>query len=127
MLKKKEEKVSIVRVIPPKWYQNHHANQEKFTHSNFRKPPKLFTLLKKSQTQVYETLKIIGMLHPIKERPLNLLNKFYWADHKWAYHLEVIRHDMENCLTLKHKIQDMLDNKLIIIDEAYPNDNIFHT
>ena len=99
-------------------YQNHNFDQNKFLLQNFRKAPKVFTPLRESQTQLYERLKAMGMLHPIVGRPSNPLGKFYRADHRCAYHSGVVGHDTENCSTLKHKIQNMINNNLINIEET---------
>ena len=98
--------------------------RKKFPHPNFRKTPKVFTLLSESQTQLYERLKSMGMLHLIEGRPVNPLGKFYKVDHRFAYHSGFIVHDTENCLTLKHKIQNMINNNLMNIEETTSRDNI---
>ena len=99
-------------------YQNHNDSHEKFPRPKFRKAPKVFTPLKESQTQLYERLKAMGMLYPIEGRPANPLGIFYRADHRCACHSEVIGHDIENCSTLKHKIQNLINNNLIDIEET---------
>ncbi|XP_069147185.1 uncharacterized protein [Solanum lycopersicum] len=88
------------------------------TATHMRKAPKVFTPLRESQTQLYERLKAMGMLYPIEGRPANPLGKFYKADHRCAYHSGAIGHDTENCSTLKHKIQNMINNNLIDIEET---------
>ncbi|KAH0682534.1 hypothetical protein KY289_020286 [Solanum tuberosum] len=105
-------------------YQNHNVNQKKFPHPNFRKATKVFTPIRESQTQLYERLKAMGMLHPLEGRTANPLGKFHRADHKCAYHSGVVRHDTKNCSTLKHKIQNMINNNLINIEETTSEDNI---
>ncbi|KAK4710109.1 hypothetical protein R3W88_004622 [Solanum pinnatisectum] len=119
--KGEEEEVSMVTSThkwstPQKKYQNHNVNEKKFPRPNFRKAPKVFTPLRESQTQLYERLKAMGMLHPIERRPANPLGKFYRADHRCAYHSGVVGHNTKNCSTLKHKIQNMINNNLINID-----------
>ena len=99
-------------------YQNHNVNQEKFPRPKFRKAPKVFTPLRESQTQLYERLKAMGKLYPIEGRPANPLGKFYRADHRCSYHSGAVGHDTENCSTLKHKIQNMINNNLININET---------
>ncbi|XP_069150940.1 uncharacterized protein [Solanum lycopersicum] len=99
-------------------YQNHNVNQEKFPRPKFRKAPKVFTPLRESQTQLYERLKAMGKLYPIEGRPANPLGKFYRADHRCPYHSGAVGHDTENCSTLKHKIQNMINNNLINIEET---------
>ena len=59
------------------------------------------------------------MLYPIEGRPANPLGKFYRADHRCAYHSGAVGHDTENCSTLKHKIQNMINNNLINIEENH--------
>ena len=121
--KRKVEEVSMVKAsrmssASQRKYQNHNVNQEKFPRPKFRKAPKVFTPLRESQTQLYERLKAMGMLHPIEGRPANPLGKFYRADHRCVYHSGAIGHDTNNCSTLKHKIQNMIDNNLINIEET---------
>ena len=60
----------------------------------------------------------MGMLYPIEGRPANPLGKFYRADHRCSYHSGAVGHDTENCSTLKHKIQNMINNNLINIEET---------
>jgi len=105
-------------------YQNHNVNRKQFPRPNFRKTPKVFTTLRESQTQLYERLKAMGMLHPIEGRPANPLGKFYRADQRCSYHSGAVGHDTENCYTLKHKIQNMINNYLINIEETTSRDNI---
>ena len=105
-------------------YQNHNVNQEKFPRPKFRKAPKVFTPLRESQTQLYERLKAMGKLYPIEGRPANPLGKFYRADHRCAYHSGAVGHDTENCSTLKHKIQNIINNNLINIEETTLMDDI---
>ena len=121
--KGKVEEVSMItathmRSASQRKYQNHNVNQGKFPRPKFRKAPKVFTPLRESQTQLYERLKAMGMLYPIEGRPANPLGKFYRADHRCAYHSGAVGHDTENCSTLKHKIQNMIDNNLINIEET---------
>ena len=60
----------------------------------------------------------MGMLYPIEGRPANPLGKFYRVDHRCAYHSGAVGHDTDNCSTLKHKIQNMINNDLINIEET---------
>ncbi|KAG5615931.1 hypothetical protein H5410_015755 [Solanum commersonii] len=127
--KGKVEEVSVVtsthmRSAPQKKYRHHNVNQNRFPRPNFRKAPKVFTPLRESQTQLYERLKTMGMLHPIEGRLANPLGKFYRAGQRCAYHLGVIGHNTENCSTIKHKIQNMINNNMINIEEISSNDNI---
>ncbi|XP_069146885.1 uncharacterized protein [Solanum lycopersicum] len=121
--KEKVEEVSMVtatrmRPASQREYRKNNVNQKKFPHPKFKKAPKVFTPLRESQTQLYERLKSMGMLYPIEGRPTNPLEKFYRADHRCAYHSGIIGHDTEKCSTLKHKIQNMINNNLIIIEET---------
>ncbi|XP_049358805.1 uncharacterized protein LOC125823469 [Solanum verrucosum] len=131
MSKGKEEAVFVVTATqmwsaPQRKYQNRNVNQKKFARPNFRKAPKVFTPLRESQTQFYETLNTMGMLHPIKGRPTNPLGKFYKVNHRCAYHSGVVGHNTENCSTLKQNIQNMINNNLINIEETTSRDNIFY-
>ena len=121
--KGKVEEVSMITAThmkssSQKKYQNYNVNQEKFPRPKFRKAPKVFTPLRESQTQLYERLKAMDMLYPIEGRPANPLGKFYRADHRCSYHSGAVGHDTKNCSTLKHKIQNMINNNLINIEET---------
>nr|XP_004240309.1 uncharacterized protein LOC101266943 [Solanum lycopersicum] len=121
--KGKVEEVSTItathmRSASQKKYQNHNVSQEKFPRPKFGKAPKVFTPLRESETQLYERLKAMGMLYPIEGRPANPLGKFYRADHRCACHSGAVGHDTENCSTLKRKIQNMINNNLINIEET---------
>lgn len=48
-----------------------------------------------SQTQFYERLIVVGILHPIKEKPVNPLNKWYRDDERYAYPSGMVEHDIE--------------------------------
>ena len=127
--KGKMEEVSMItathmRSASQRKYQNHNANQEKFPRPKFRKAPKVLTLLRESQTQLYERLKEMGMLYPIEGRPANPLGKFYRADNRCAYHSGAVGYDTEYCSSLKHKIQNMINNNLINIEETPSMDEI---
>ena len=67
-----------------------------FPHPNFKKTPKVFKPLRESQTQLYESFKVMGMPYPVERRPINPLGKFNRADHKCAYHSGVVGHNIEN-------------------------------
>lgn len=55
------------------------------------------------------------------------MEKFCKADQRYAYHSRAAGHDTENFSTLKHKIQNLIDNQLILIEEASQNDSMFAT
>lgn len=88
-----------------------------------RKPPRIFTQLAEPLTQLYERLNAAGILHPIKAKSVDTSAKWY-DPKKWcAYHSGVAGHDTENCLTLKNKVQDLIDNKVIPLVETLPSVN----
>ncbi|KAK4718429.1 hypothetical protein R3W88_016767 [Solanum pinnatisectum] len=108
--------VTHMQSAPQRKYRHQNVSRKQFPRPNFRKAPKVFTPLRESQTQLYERLKALGMIHPIEGRAVNSLGKFCRADQRCAYHSKVVGHDTENCSTLKHKIQNMINDNLINTD-----------
>ena len=50
-------------------------------------------------------------------------SKIYWPDQRCAYHSNSIGHDTEDCINLKHKNQDLIDQEVVSIQTAVPNVN----
>ncbi|KAK4734094.1 hypothetical protein R3W88_008355 [Solanum pinnatisectum] len=88
-----------------------------------KKPPRVFTVLCETRTQLFERLKEARILHPVESKIVNISAEWY-DPNKWcAYHSGVIRHDSEKCITLKHKIQDLIDNEVVKLAHPPPNVN----
>ncbi|XP_049388071.1 uncharacterized protein LOC125852375 [Solanum stenotomum] len=106
---------------PPRPMQNHRNEAPR---PNFeRKPPRVFTPLCETRTQLFERLKEAGILHPVEAKTVNTAAEWYDPNKRCAYHSGVVGHDTEKCITLKHKIQDLIDNEVVKLAQAPPNVN----
>ena len=75
------------------------------------------------RSQLFERLKEAGILHLVEAKTVNISAEWYDPSKRCAYHSEVVGHDTEKCITLKHKIQDLIDNEVINLAQAPPNVN----
>ncbi|KAH0692342.1 hypothetical protein KY285_019439 [Solanum tuberosum] len=50
-------------------------------------------------------------------------SKFYRADRRGVYHSNSVRHDTEDCINLKHKIQDLIDQRVVTLQTVAPSIN----
>ncbi|XP_015169739.1 uncharacterized protein [Solanum tuberosum] len=106
---------------PPRPMQNHRNDAPR---PNFeKKPTRDFTPLCETRTQPFERLKEAGILHPVKAKTVNTSAKWYDPNKCCAYHSGVVGHGTEKCITLKHKIQDLIDNEVVKLAHAPPNAN----
>ena len=65
-------------------------------------------------SQVYDKLKGKGLLKPLNPRPiLNPLPSRFNVNKRCAYHRGP-GHETDHCFTLRHAIQDLIDNKVIV-------------
>lgn len=88
---------------------------------NFEKKPlRVFTQLCETQTQLFERLKEACTLHTGEAKTVNTSSEWYDPNMCCAYHSGVVGHDTERCTTLKHKIQDQIDNKVVKVVQALP-------
>lgn len=63
------------------------------------------------------------MIQIIDPENINVNSKLYRPDHYCAYHSRGAGHTTENCINLKHRIQDLIDQKVITLQTAAPNVN----
>ena len=64
-------------------------------------------------SQVFDKLKAKGLLKPLDLRPIpNPFPSRFDVNKRCAYH-QVLGHDTDRCFTLRHAIQDLIDNKVI--------------
>ncbi|KAF3647603.1 putative S-adenosylmethionine-dependent methyltransferase-like [Capsicum annuum] len=112
--------MSEEEMVPPPANQNQYnpprINLEK-------KPPRKFTSLAESRTQLFRRLIKAGYLQPILTKPTNLNSRFFHADQNCSYHSGASGHSTKDCINLKHKIQDLIDQKVIILQSPTPNVN----
>uniref|UniRef100_M1C2V0 G-patch domain-containing protein n=1 Tax=Solanum tuberosum TaxID=4113 RepID=M1C2V0_SOLTU len=53
-------------------------------------------------------------IHPVGPKPVDTSSKFYRPDQKCAYHSNSVGHDTEDCINLKHNIQDLNDQNVLV-------------
>jgi len=80
--------------------------------------------LAETRTQLFERLRVAGLIQPVDARAINPTTKFFRADQRCAYHSGGAGHDTEGCINLKHKIQDLIDNRVITLQAPAPNVNL---
>ncbi|XP_047268166.1 uncharacterized protein LOC124898569 [Capsicum annuum] len=106
--------------VPPPAYQNHYnplcPNIEK-------KPPRNFTPLAESHTQLFERWKNVGHLQTIQLNPVNPNSRFDHPDQNCVYHSGAAGHNTEDYINLKYKIQDLIDQKVITLQSPMPTIN----
>ena len=49
--------------------------------------------------------------------------KFYKPDQRCAYHSNSVGHDTEDCINLKHKIQESVNQEVVSLQTVAPNVN----
>ena len=54
-------------------------------------------------------------------KPVDVNSKFYRLEQRCSYHSNSVRHDTEDCINLKHKIQDLIDQEVVSLHPAVPN------
>ncbi|KAF3632915.1 hypothetical protein FXO38_14222 [Capsicum annuum] len=72
-------------------------------------------------TKPFERLKDAKLLHPVEAKPVNTSANWYDPNKRCTYHSRVVGHDIEKYITLKYKIQDLIDNKVITLEDAPAN------
>lgn len=128
--KKAEGEVSMILPInnsplPTPWPQNtfQPTNQmgNMFQRQTDRRN-RAFTPLAISQTEAFQRMVAAGKITPIPARPPpNPLPRNFNQNAKCAYHSGQPGHSTDDCFSLRHKIQDMIDDKSISISPAPSN------
>ncbi|XP_060216709.1 uncharacterized protein LOC132644150 [Lycium barbarum] len=110
---------------PPQNYQNqlpppaYNAPRPAFE----RRPVREFTTLFEPKARLFEWLLAVGLIQKVPQKPAQLGNRFYKADQTCAYHSGGYGHSTKDCINLKHKIQDLIDKRKIILETVTPNVN----
>lgn len=63
------------------------------------------------------------MIQPAPPRVMNANFNFFRGDQTCAYHSNSTGHDTEDCISLKHKIQDLIDRDVFVLQTVTPNVN----
>ncbi|XP_049345800.1 uncharacterized protein LOC125810336 [Solanum verrucosum] len=107
------------RQMPPPQQGNYDPPRPRFE----KKPARTFTPLVESRTKLFERLNAAGYIYPVGPKPVDTSSKFYRPDQRCAYHSNSVGHDTEDCINLKHKIQDLIDQKMVSLQTVEPNVN----
>ncbi|XP_070015019.1 uncharacterized protein [Nicotiana sylvestris] len=86
-----------------------------------RKPPRQYTTIVEPIDQLYEKLKVAGYVTPIPVVTLENPSQLFNPNKTCAYHSGMKGHTIDECRSLKDKIQNLIDNKIIIAKELAPN------
>ncbi|XP_015164081.1 uncharacterized protein [Solanum tuberosum] len=62
-------------------------------------------------------------IHPVGPKPVDTSSRFYRPDQRCAYHSNGVGHDTEDCINLKHLIQDLIDQKVVSLQTVASNVN----
>ena len=87
-----------------------------------KKPPRVFTQLCETRTRLFERLKEEGILHQVEGKTVNTSGEQYDPSN-CAYYSGFVGHDTERCITLKHKIQDFIDDEVVKLAQYPTNVN----
>jgi len=107
------------RQMPPPQQGNYDPSRPRFE----KKPARIFTPLIESRTKLFERLTAAGYIHPVGPKPVDTSSKFYRPDQRCGYHSNSVGHDTEDCINLKHKIQDLIDQNVVSLQTVAPNVN----
>ena len=88
-----------------------------------KNPSRNFTALAESRTKLYERLAAAAYIHPVGPKPEDINLKFYRTNQRCAYHSNSVWHGTEDCINLKHKIQDFIYKEVVSLHPASPNVN----
>ncbi|XP_018632187.2 uncharacterized protein [Nicotiana tomentosiformis] len=102
---------------PPPARQNYQKPRPNFD----RKPPRQYTPIAESIDQLYERLKTAGYVTPIPVVAMENSSQWINPNKSCAYHSGMKGHTIDECHTLKDKIQTLIDTKVIQAKEATPN------
>ncbi|KAH0748232.1 hypothetical protein KY290_027464 [Solanum tuberosum] len=98
----------------------HHAYAPYLTPSPPYKLLNIKHLYTKSLDQFYEKLRLAGHIAPISEIRMNTRAKWVEPSKVCAYHSGMKGHTIEECHNLKNKIQQLIDTKIICLEDSEP-------
>ncbi|XP_070050040.1 uncharacterized protein [Nicotiana tomentosiformis] len=86
-----------------------------------RRPPRQYTSIAEPIDELCERLKAAGYVTPIPAVAMENSSQWINPNKTCAYHSGMNGHTIDECLTLKDKIQTLIDTKVIQAKEAAPN------
>ncbi|XP_070002254.1 uncharacterized protein [Nicotiana sylvestris] len=107
----------------PTYYHSHptRPNYQKPRPNFDREPPRQYTAIAEPIDQLYERLRAAGYVTPIPAVAMENSSQWVNPNKTCAYHSGMKGHTIDECRTLKDKIQMLIDNKVIQEKEAAPN------
>nr|XP_025888955.1 uncharacterized protein LOC112942271 [Solanum lycopersicum] len=105
--------------VPPPQQSGNDPSRPRFE----KKPSRNFTALAESRTKLFERLFAAGYIHPVGPKPVDVNSKFYKPEQRCAYHSNSVGHDTKDCINLKHKIKDLIDQEVVSLKPVEPNVN----
>ncbi|KAH0655511.1 hypothetical protein KY285_030393 [Solanum tuberosum] len=85
-----------------------------------KRPIKIYTPLTEPIDQFYEKLRLAGHTTPISEIRMNIRARWIEPSKVCAYHSGMKGHTIEECRDLKDKIQQLIDTKIICLEDFAP-------
>lgn len=88
-----------------------------------KKPSRNFIVLEESRAKLYRRVAAVEYINLVGPKTMEINSKFYTSDQRCAYHSNCVGHDAEDCIHLKPKIQDLIDEELVSLQPVAPNVN----
>ncbi|XP_059295554.1 uncharacterized protein LOC132048890 [Lycium ferocissimum] len=98
---------------------SHHPNNASAPRPN--RPFRNFTPLGEPLSVVFERLQASGLLYPVEGRIPHPLPRSFDPTKTCAYHSGVKGHATDRCYALKHKVEDLIEAKQIMVKQPTPN------
>ncbi|XP_069146002.1 uncharacterized protein [Solanum lycopersicum] len=105
--------------VPPPLQSEYDPSRPRFE----KKTSRNFTAYAESRTKLFERLSAAGYIHTVGPKPVDVNSRFYKLEQRCAYHSDNAEHDTEDCINLKHKIKDLIDQEVVSLQPAAPNVN----
>ncbi|XP_059315432.1 uncharacterized protein LOC132066054 [Lycium ferocissimum] len=99
--------------------QFHHPNNAPVPRPS--RPFRNFTPLGEPLSVVFERLQASGLLYPVEGRIPDPLPRSFDPTKTCAYHSGVKGHSTDRCYALKHKVEDLIEAKQIMVKQPAPN------
>ncbi|KAH0718303.1 hypothetical protein KY285_014334 [Solanum tuberosum] len=85
-----------------------------------KRPIKIYTPLTEPMDKFYEKLRIAGHIAPVNEIRMNTRGRWIETSKVCAFHSGMKGHTIEECRDLKDKIQQLIDTKVIRLEDLAP-------
>ncbi|KAK4713346.1 hypothetical protein R3W88_019253 [Solanum pinnatisectum] len=79
-----------------------------------------FTPIGESCTSLFEKLKRLNMIEPIPQYYVDPHAKGFIPKIRCAYHSDALGHITEDCQSLRRKVEEMIQTKMIVVQNYDP-------